>query len=94
MTMKITRYMDKGTLTVAAITLILFCVSLAEKGLTHEILADAAVFLVSVKLLLMLYHQAVEDQKTHSDIADLAVSLHRIESTLEKMEPPAGRSGR
>lgn len=54
--------MDAGTIVVASITLILFAVALFEKGITHDMLLEAGVFLVSVKLLMMAYktHRAEE----------------------------------
>jgi len=47
--------MDRGSIIVAAITLILFILALFFKGLTHDILLEAAVFLVSVKLIMANY---------------------------------------
>jgi len=43
---------DRASLATLIITLFLFSISLAEKGLTQEILLEAGVFLVSIKLVL------------------------------------------
>lgn len=50
--MKKLRWLDRASLFTLVITLILFVVALFEKGLTHELLLEAGVFLVSVKLVL------------------------------------------
>ena len=41
-----------------AITLALFVIALFEKGLSHDMLLEAGVFLVSVKLIIMSYKSA------------------------------------
>ncbi len=49
------KYFDAGSLIVISITFILFVIALFTKGFTHDILLEAGVFLVSVKLILMNY---------------------------------------
>jgi len=44
---------DRGSLLVIVLTFVLFSVALFVKGLTHDILLEAGVFLVSVKLIMM-----------------------------------------
>lgn len=46
---------DIGSILVIGITFILFILALFTKGFTHDLLLEAAVFLVSVKLILMAY---------------------------------------
>jgi hypothetical protein len=46
------RLLDLGSIVTIGLTLVLFVIAVAEKGLTHELLQEAAVFLVSVKLIL------------------------------------------
>ena len=45
--------LDLGTAVVITITFVFFVVSLFVKGFSHDILLDVAIFLVSVKLMLM-----------------------------------------
>ena len=47
-----------GSLAVIAITLILFVSALFVKGFTHDLLLEAAVFLVSVKLIILGYRNS------------------------------------
>ena len=53
--LKIKGYLDAGSTVVIFITFTLFFISLFLKGLTHDILLESGVFLVSVKLIIMSY---------------------------------------
>jgi len=43
---------DKASLATILVTVLLFGVAIFEKGLSHELLLEAGVFLISVKLIL------------------------------------------
>ena len=67
-------HFDFWSLVVIALTFALFIVALFIKGLTHEILLEAGVFLVSVKLILMGHKNSVlalETEKRLDQIYDL-----------------------
>ncbi len=49
------RYLDLGSIIVILITLVLFVAALFIKGFTHDLLLEAGVFLVSVKLIMVAY---------------------------------------
>ncbi|NTU93094.1 MAG: hypothetical protein HGA56_03665, partial [Chlorobiaceae bacterium] len=53
------KHFDTPTVVVIVVTFVLFVVALFVKGLTHDILLEAGVFLVSVKLILMSYKSSV-----------------------------------
>ncbi len=57
-------HFDSGSLIVIAVTLILFVIALFIKGFTHDLLLEAGVFLVSVKLIIMAY----KNSKANRDI--------------------------
>jgi len=66
---------DPWSQLVIVTTLILFIAAVITKGMTHDILLEAAVFLVSVKLILMAYrnNKAIEAinqklDKIYSDV--------------------------
>jgi len=68
------KHFDLWSIVVIGLTLILFIVALFIKGLTHELLLEAGVFLVSVKLILMSYKNsvlAVETEERLEQIHDL-----------------------
>ena len=52
-------YFDTTSIVVILITLALFITALFYKGFTHDLLLEAGVFLVSVKLILMAYRNSV-----------------------------------
>ena len=67
---------DRGSLLVAAITLGLFIAALFTKGLSHDLFLEAAVFLVSVKLIIMAHRNSVSvgnlDRKLDTILAKLS----------------------
>ena len=69
--------LDFGSVFIIVITFILFVVSLFVKGLSHEILLDSAVFLVSVKIIIMSF-------KNESYIKELSKQLEEIKSLIKK----------
>lgn len=60
--------LDTGSLLVIIITFVLFALSLLVKGATHEILLEAGVFLVSVKLIIMSYKGNVVTKSMESKL--------------------------
>ncbi|NDY42627.1 hypothetical protein G3N55_07195 [Dissulfurirhabdus thermomarina] len=56
-------HFDIGSLVVIVVTFILFVLALIVKGFTHDLLIESAVFLISVKLILMSYkNSAIADE--------------------------------
>jgi len=70
------RLIDFGSYLTIALTLILFVSALFLKGITHDLLLEGGVFLVSAKLVLMTHKQALI-------ATELRAALQRIESSLE-----------
>ena len=50
-----TKPFDAGSILVILVTLVLFLTALFVKGVTHDLLLEAGVFLVSVKLIIGAY---------------------------------------
>jgi len=69
------RILDPGSYAVLTVTLVLFVVALFVKGLSHDLLLEAGVFLVSVKLSMMSYKNAVSARKTHDDLRRILTML-------------------
>jgi len=76
---------DPGSIVVMVVTLILFIAALFTKGFTHDLLLEAGVFLVSVKLILMAYRNTVTAK-------DLQIELQEIKAILLSRSS-AGSSG-
>jgi hypothetical protein len=69
----LSRYFWKiGHLVVISLTFILFVLSLFVQGITHDLLLEAGIFLVSVKLILSTYQ--------------ILSKLDRIEEKLSSIE--------
>jgi len=51
-------HLDLSSLIVIITTCVLFILALFAKGFTHDLLLEAGVFLVSVKLIMMAYHNS------------------------------------
>jgi hypothetical protein len=62
------KHFDMGSLIVIVITFILFVMALFFTGLTHALLLEAGVFLVSVKLILMAYKSSVSSAQIESEL--------------------------
>jgi hypothetical protein len=79
------RLIDFGSYLTIALTLILFILALFLKGIAHDLLLEAGVFLVSAKLVIMTHKQALIGD-------ELRAALQRIESSLEKRANGASNS--
>lgn len=73
------KHFDIGSLAVIAITFALFVTALFTKGFTHDLLLEAGIFLVSVKLILTAYKNSIADKA-------ILTELHDIKKLLEKRE--------
>jgi hypothetical protein len=83
----ITEKLDLGSRLVIVITLALFVAALFVKGFGHDLLLEAGVFLVSVKLIIMAAKHGVSDR-------ELRRRLDRLESTLGEVRDRLGSGHR
>jgi len=68
-------HFDFWSLVVIALTFALFIVALFIKGLTHEILLEAGVFLVSLKLIMMSHKNNMLAKKTEFQLVRILATL-------------------
>ena len=78
------KHFDWGSLAVIIITFILFALALFTKGFTHDLLLEAGVFLVSVKLILMAYKNSTSTQQVDSKLDAILAGLDRLEQRKDK----------
>ena len=71
------KHFDTASLVVIGITLVLFVLALFTKGLSHDLFLESAVFLVSVKLILMAYRNSTSNEA-------ILKELHEIKNIIEK----------
>lgn len=72
-------YLDTASATTLAVTLLLFIVALFSKGVRHDLLLEAGVFLVSVKLVIAAHKNDLSEQAFMD-------RLDRIDTALSKLE--------
>ena len=84
------RHLDAASHLTIAATLVLFGVALVTKGLTHDLLLEAGVFLVSVKLVIAGYKTGQATEAVQTRLAAIEETLGRLEQSLL---PPARVAG-
>lgn len=62
---------DLGSIIIIVITFVLFGIALFTKGFTHDLLLEAGVFLVSVKLIMMAYKNANYSRKLENELIEI-----------------------
>jgi FtsH-binding integral membrane protein len=65
------RYFDKWTIVVIILTIVLFVVALFVKGFTHQLLIEAGVLLVSIKIILMSYQNIRSFEELKKDLTEI-----------------------
>ena len=65
------KHFDMGSMIVIIVTFILFITALFTKGLTHDLLLETGVFLVSVKLILMAHKNSVDVKSFQKEIQEI-----------------------
>jgi hypothetical protein len=73
----IRKHIDGGSLVVILMTLVLFVAALFEKGFSHDLLLEAGVFLVSVKLIIMSYKSARRSAELKERLDEIHGALRR-----------------
>ncbi len=78
----ILKHFDRGSLLVVVLTLVLFVAALFLKGLTHDLLLEAGVFLVSVKLIITSHKHSIAADRLSGQLEDIHSLLNRLETRL------------
>jgi hypothetical protein len=73
---------------VIVITFVLFVAALWIKGFGHDLLLEAGVFLVSVKLILMAHKHTVSDRELQKRFDRLEETLGDVRGRLGAERPP------
>jgi hypothetical protein len=74
------KHFDFWSILVIALTLVLFITALVIKGLTHDLLLEAGVFMVSVKLILMSHKNSVLAIETEDRLEQIHALLRTMQS--------------
>ena len=65
------KYIDIGSSAVIGVTFVLFIIAVFAKGITHDLLLEAGVFLVSLKLIIMSYKNGVYIRDLQQELIDI-----------------------
>jgi flagellar motor component MotA len=65
------KHFDIGSIIVIVITFIIFALALFFRGFTHDLLLEAGVFLVSVKLIIMAYKSSASSENIHRELEEI-----------------------
>lgn len=66
-----TKHFDTGSLSIIVITFFLFAVALFTKGFTHDLLMEAGVLLVSIKLIIMAYKNSKTGEEINKELLEI-----------------------
>lgn len=80
------RHLDVGSRVVIVVTFVLFGLAVFLKGLTHELLLEVAVFLVSVKLILMTFKNGAHAEAFLQKLDEIQAAIERIEKAGPRQE--------
>jgi len=72
------KHFDTASIIVIVVTFVLFTMSLFFTGLTHDLLLEAGVFLVSVKLIIMAYKESVSSKNIQRELEEIKDLLKYI----------------
>jgi hypothetical protein len=81
------KHFDPWSFAVIGITLTLFLFALVSKGFTHDLLLEAGVFLVSVKLILLGYKLSASNESILQNLED----IHSLLKAAAVVAPGAER---
>jgi hypothetical protein len=80
------KHIDLNSLTIIFITFLLFFIALFVKGFTHDMLLEAGVLVISIKLIMMAYQHRVY-------IDELKVDLQEIKTLIRHSAPNPAETG-
>ena len=78
------KHFDPASLIVIIITFVLFAAALFTKGFTHDLLLEAGVLLVSIKLIIMAYKNTTHVEAFHSRLNEIYEVVKRLDSRNSK----------
>jgi len=73
------KHIDLGSAIVVVITFLLFFFALFTKGLTHDILLESGVLLVSIKLIIISYKNSIQVKVVENKLNEIIELLKRSE---------------
>ena len=75
-------HVDLNSLIIIIITFFLFFIALFVKGLSHDILLEAGVLLVSIKLIMMAYKHRIYIDEINEELQEIKVLI--VQQSVQK----------
>ncbi len=72
------KYLSAADSIVIVITFLLFSIALFTKGLTHDLLLEAGVLLVSIKIIMMNYKNTISNKVVMNELNEIKQTLIEI----------------
>ena len=72
---RIKKKIDWASAATIVVTVVLFAIAIVEKGFTHELLLEAGVFLVSLKLILSSAKADLATREIQAQLAEIKQKL-------------------
>ncbi|MBL4827794.1 MAG: hypothetical protein JKY66_08805 [Spongiibacteraceae bacterium] len=69
------KHFDIGSIAIILVTFVFFVSALFYTGFTHDILLEAGVFLVSVKLIIMAYKASIASSRIEQELKEIKALL-------------------
>ena len=77
-------YLSNADLIVIVITFLLFVIALFTKGLTHDLLLEAGVLLVSIKIIMMNHKNIISNKVIMKELDEIKQTLIEIKENKKK----------
>lgn len=74
------KYLSLADFLVIAITFFLFTVALFVKGITHDLLLEAGVLLVSIKIIMMHYKNVLSNRTMLKELDEIKQTLLELKN--------------
>jgi len=78
------QHLDVPSRLVIGLTLALFAMALAVKGVGHDLMLEGGVLLVSIKLIMMAYKNSVANERLLEELALVHETVARLERRLSE----------
>jgi len=70
--------LDTPSMVVITVTFVLFIIALFTKAFFHDLLLEAAIFLVSVKLIIGSYKQSIASKRLEGQLTQIEKKLDQL----------------
>jgi len=74
------KYLSTADLLVIAVTFILFTIALFTKGITHDLLLEAGVLLVSIKIIMMHYKNVLSNRMIIKELKEIRETMTELKN--------------